>query len=150
MEWLRQGASFSMYALLAIWPPLAMATGSVSMSYFWPWFLVKVCLWIAAVIFLVDVRGRFRDYMIWRRRIKRDQSVRRGVRIQRNTWCGRTVLAWAATSVSKEYGREVRDEYHRMGYRWWHLTPDKAFTLDSPFLTVGFWKQLIFDRARPN
>ena len=114
-----------------------------------PWLIVQIGLWIAAAIFLVDVRGRARDYLIWRRRIKRDNSVRTGVRIQRNTWCGRTVLAWAATSVSKEYGQEVRSEYHRMGYRWWHLTPDKAFTLASPFLTLRFWKQLVFGRARP-
>ncbi|MGX7875104.1 hypothetical protein ACVDG5_022395 [Mesorhizobium sp. ORM6] len=33
--------------------------------------------------------------------------------------------------------------YKALGYRWWHVIPDGAFGIHSPFLKMSFWASVV-------
>ena len=64
-----------------------------------------------------------------------------------NSRCQRDAARAAAYELG--YGRQCREFYHSLGYRWYHLTPN--FLLSNPrFLTSRrFWKSTFFLSTYP-
>jgi hypothetical protein len=132
--------------LFAVWPPLALLTTSSVVASI---ALTPLPLRLAAIagvcILLFDISARLKDFRRVAGVLRYDASLLpRHIIRYRRSWCQRTVMHWAAFAALGQTGRTyVRKQYGRMGYRWFHIFPDKTFTRESPFLKPSFWRSLI-------
>lgn len=132
-------------SVAAVWPPLALLAGALSIASL-PFPLALRVAAVAGVLILIfDVWARWRDYRRVSRNLMRDpELLHRHLPRYKRSWCQRTVLHWAAYRALGKRGREyVREHYSAMGYRWFHIFPDRTFTRESPFLRPSFWRSLV-------
>lgn len=122
----------------AIWFPSVLYFLSSIPVIFFDWRWMTVIFLIAMVVFLFDVAGRIKDfyYLKYQRNFNHlwKQRYKFFLKRQSSTRCSREVLI-AVCPVAA-------DDYRMLGYRWYHIFPDHAFTKDSPFLKISFWKSL--------
>jgi hypothetical protein len=62
--------------------------------------------------------------------------------------CQRDAARAAAHELG--YGRDCREFYHLLGYRWYHLTPDFLFRNPRFLISPQFWKSTFFLSTYPN
>lgn len=121
--------------LKAVYPPLLMTTLSASAVI--PLSTVSVALPIfpmgLATLFMLDTRARIKDYL-YLKSLPSSKIGRKIIMRYSNTWCGRTVM-------SAVYPRS-KSVYGGLGYRWYHIFPDKFFSSNSPVFKKIFWVSL--------
>lgn len=108
-----------------------------------PWPL-RLLGFIGLGIMILDISARMRDFGKVVDNLSREPTLLpRHISRYKRSWCQRTVLHWAAYSALGEDGRQyVRNQFALMGYRWFHIFPDKTFTRESPFINPNFWRNL--------
>ena len=120
----------------------ALLKGAMFWSVFWG------CLFLFsfAHIFLVMADGwsRFQDY----KRAK-DQLFMYGYQLKIiNKFASSQCQRFAFSTAAKELGlgKEAKEHFYTMGYRWYHLIPD--FMVDDPFFFYKryFWKRTFLER----
>lgn len=92
-----------------------------------------------ALIFIVDLKGRVNDYVHLIDK-PAEYFTNRVLDRYGRSWCGRTVVT-GTHPPAKVY-------FHAKGYRWYHILPDKTFSLASPFLRPSFWCNLFCGHRR--
>lgn len=135
-----------MISLFAVWPPVALHVSALALAGIpalpWP---VRAAAIFGAAILILDVAARLRDFRKVARDLKRDpELLSPHVARYKRSWCQRTVIHWAAFAALGTAGSKlVRQQFETMGYRWFHIFPDRTFTRESPFLRINFWRSLI-------
>lgn len=133
-------------SILAVWPPivlLCMNLALTTLPFFW--LPVRIAAGIGLVISVVDITARIRDT----RKVMETLRISPGllprhISRYKRSWCQRTVLEWSAYgALGAEARRYVAGQYAAMSYRFFHIFPDRAFTRDSPFLKVSFYRSLV-------
>jgi len=131
--------------LRATWPPLFLAGCclllSLAHAQLW-WGLL--CL-VGATLLVFDSVARHREY----RSLRHSVRLARGLtgqalarfRAARTTWCSRR--AAIAAAHAEGYGPDARALVAGWGYKPWHVFPDRAFSLNSPFLKPAFWLSVL-------
>jgi len=109
---------------------------------------ILIFLMILPIMFQLDARSRFQNY----KRVK-DQFMNFGFDIRLlkpllKSRCQRDAARAAADELG--YGRNCREFYHFMGYRWYHLTPDFLFSNPRFLISRQFWKSTFFLSTYPN
>ena len=104
-----------MRTLLALHPPIIMFSGSIIAVKF-----VSVFFLLTVVLMLMDVWGRYKDWINIRNKPKDWFTIRR-MKLLGKTWCGRTIVK-TAYPKSKIF-------YKALGYKYYHVFPDKFLTL---------------------
>lgn len=128
---------------MAMWPPLLLLAGDLSVLALFSW---MQWWWLAAlpaagaVILALDAMGRVVDFRHASRHLDRGRDAERVAKTYQFSWCGRVACQAAGNAVSPLAGKAVADYYRACGYRWFHIFPDNTFTRNSPFLTVRFWR----------
>lgn len=111
----------------AIWlPGLFLGLSVVAALFHW-------VFWLAVIVFLADVYGRLQDYNDLRS--LSSQKRRMYLHLYAKTACGRQVM------IAVE-GKFARGYFRMLGYRPYHLLPDKTFSKHSPFIRLAFWMGL--------
>ncbi|RUT88031.1 MULTISPECIES: hypothetical protein [unclassified Mesorhizobium] len=150
-----------LHGLLAVWPPLALASISFGLAASTSPSLIDMGIWdnIAAygagLVFMTDVGARYAEFRKARAKIAEfEGSPALGTvfyqlgTYHKRSWCQRTALRWAATDVlGPRGGMIVTLWYKALGYRWWHVLPDGTFSRQSPFLKAGFWSSVVGVKA---
>lgn len=132
-------------SLLAIWPPMALIATSLTVASLPVPLALRAAAVAGLLILTFDITARMRDYRRVVDRLALDPSLldRHLVRYK-PSWCQRTVLYWAAeAALGRESRAYVGRQFAQMGYRWYHIFPDRTFTRESPFLKPKFWRSLI-------
>jgi hypothetical protein len=133
-------------ALCAVWPPIVLNLSALAVAglQVLPWPL-RIAAMLGACILVFDIAARLRDFRRVSVNLRRDPSLlAQHVGRYKRSWCQRTVLHWAAFAALGEAGRDfVRRQFGAMGYRWFHVFPDKTFSRECPFLRVSFWRSTI-------
>lgn len=94
-------------------------------------------MFLPALVFAGDVVGRFRDYQYLCTSEKDSWAL---LAFYGRSRCGREVFIARYPSA--------REIYHEVGYRWYHILPDRALSRNSPFLNPRFWRNLILGQRR--
>ena len=139
----------------ALWPPISLISADLALmvpSYFWAPAAFQFLLLGGLAILVFDLRGRRIDFRTAKIHIENGRSPSRVAKTYQFSWCGRVACQHAAWAASDEKGGEVERYYRECGYRWYHIFPDKTFTLQSPFLSARFWEATLTGnrRAPPN
>lgn len=132
-------------SMLAIWPPLALLMTSLTVASLPVPLVLRAAAVAGVLILMFDITARMRDFRRVVARLALDPStLNRHVIRYKPSWCQRTVLYWAAEEAIGREGRaQVGWQFFQMGYRWYHIFPDRTFTRESPFLKAKFWRSLI-------
>ena len=137
--------------LIAIWPPLTLMAADILLMIpvlifgFWP---LALALFAGLVILVFDAKGRMADFRNAHRHLSLGRDPARVAKSYQFSWCGRVACTQAAWSAGDDKGRAVAEYYSTNGYRWFHIFPDKTFSLDCPFLTVRFWEITLRGNSR--
>jgi len=131
--------------LRATWPPLLLAAECIVISRFhdawWWWF---VCL-LGAVLLCFDSLARHREFLSLRHSVRLARGLSGEAlarfRAARSTWCSRR--AAIAAAHAEGFGADARALVNDWGYKPWHVFPDRAFSLRSPFLRSSFWLSVL-------
>lgn len=109
------------------------------------WLPVRVLAGIGLVISLFDIAARIKDSRKVMETLAAAPSLlARHVSRYKRSWCQRAVLEWSAYgALGAEARRYVAGQFASMGYRPYHIFPDRAFTRDSPFLKISFYRSLV-------
>ncbi len=141
----------------AIWPPLLLLALAATVGSLAVWFGIKTFMVLAivgAAILIGDLFGRSKDYLNARRRFVEARSVDENyevVRRFRRAWCARVACnaAWKRERHKSDLPADfVKNLYHELGYRWWHIFPDLTFTRHSPFIKTAFWVHLFTGKMK--
>lgn len=96
--------------------------------------IIHPIFYLGSLIFIGDIRGRYKDYQVLKRKPRKyfryDILVLFG-----RSWCGRQVVI-ASWPPAEEF-------YTLQGYKWYHVFPDEFFTTNTPLLKKKFWVNLI-------
>ncbi len=133
-------------SILAVWPPIVLLCMNLTITLL-PvfWTPVRILAGIGLLISIVDITARIKDS----RRVMVTLAAAPGllprhISRYKRSWCQRTVLEWSAYGALGENARKyVAGQYASMGYRFFHIFPDRAFTRDSPFLKLNFYRSLV-------
>jgi hypothetical protein len=130
---------------LAVWPPMALFMTALSVASLPVPLLLRVAAVAGVLILVLDISARRRDYRQIVARLALDPSLLdRHIIRYKPSWCQRTVLYWAAEeSLGRDSRLYVGRQFTLMGYRWFHIFPDRTFTRESPFLKIKFWRNLV-------
>ncbi len=144
----------------AIWPPLlllAMAASIGMVTAYYGVLSLTILVVIGCAILIGDCFGRSKDYLNARRRFveaANNYETYEVIRRFRRAWCARVACsaAWKREFLRHDMAEAaetyVRDNYYRMGYRWWHIFPDGTFTKNSPFIKLAFWVHLFTGKMK--
>jgi hypothetical protein len=138
--------------LKALWPPISLITADLALmipAYLWTPAVFQFLLFGGLAILAFDLRGRRIDFRIAKKHIENGRNPSRVAKTYQFSWCGRVACQHAAWAAGNEKGGEVERYYRECGYRWYHIFPDRTFTLQSPFLTVRFWEATLTGNRRP-
>lgn len=133
------------YRIRAVWPPLTLLLASCAVAATAP-LPLAILATAFGVLMVIDVNARLNDYDKAVKFLLRDSSRpiwhRIGVMAaqHRHTWCQREVAKAAAETVVSNGAETVELCYASLGYRWYHVFPDGAFTAKSPFLSGKWWR----------
>lgn len=129
----------------ATWPPLILTLIAAVTVWLSPWLWLTVLGIFAVILALLDAKARYREFRTLRGYFLDGNMVHSShmVRRMRPSFCGRVAAAAAAASVRATFARSTRDFYFDQGYRPWHVFPDNAFTMKSPFLRPSFWARVV-------
>ena len=112
-----------MNIIRAIHIPLTIMLISLSLSIFSGLFL------IISLIFLLDVMGRYQDYVKLTRIYESNPTVTKSLwNMFSYTRCSREVMI--------AVDPEAKNFYSLLGYKWYHFLPDNTFSKSSPFLDL--------------
>lgn len=132
-------------SLGAVWPPLVLAVLAGAIGVLAPFIWLKIVAVIGVFLLITDTIARHRQFEELRRALRRAGGLTGHAlarfRKARTAWCSRR--AALAASFAEGFGRESRELVHSWGYRPWHVFPDGAFSMRSPFLRLGFWKSVL-------
>ena len=137
--------------LIAVWPPLALMAADILLMIpvlvfgYWP---LALLLLAGLVILVFDIRGRMADFHNAYRHLSLGRDPARVARSYQFSWCGRVACTHAAWSAGEDKGRAVSHYFESNGYRWFHIFPDKTFSLECPFLTLRFWEITLRGNSR--
>jgi hypothetical protein len=133
-------------SILAVWPPIALLCMNLAITTL-PvfWVPVRILAAIGLIISIVDITARIKDSRKVMETLSAAPSLLpRHISRYKRSWCQRTVLEWSAYGALGEEARAyVSGQYASMGYRFYHIFPDRAFTRDSPFLKISFYRSLV-------
>ncbi len=109
------------------------------------WLPVRIMAGIGFIISVVDITARIKDSRkVMDTLAAAPTLLPRHISRYKRSWCQRTVLEWSAYgALGAEARRYVAAQYSSMGYRFFHIFPDRAFSRDSPFLKVSFYRSLV-------
>lgn len=133
------------WSFRAVWPPVFLAASALALAFVSPWLWLSVLAGTGVVVLLFDIRARHKQYADLRRALRRaggltGEAMAR-FRKARTAWCSRR--AAIAAAHAEGFGRESRAAIQHWGYRPWHVFPDRAFSLQTPFLRVSFWRSVL-------
>jgi hypothetical protein len=94
---------------------------------------------LTLIISILDVRSRYIDFLKIRKSIN-EKNYMKYVRSMHFSPCRRNVVAAAYGDI-----RFIKNIYHKMGYRWYHLTVDN---LHQRILSTHYWKAALFRRNK--
>lgn len=133
-------------SILAVWPPIVLLCMNLTITML-PifWVPVRIMAGIGLIISIVDITARIKDSRKVMETLSSAPSLLpRHISRYKRSWCQRTVLEWSAYGALGETARRyVAGQYASMGYRFFHIFPDRAFTKDSPFLKMSFYRSLV-------
>lgn len=135
----------ALWYVRATWPPLMLAAicAVLALAHGSAWW---IGLWLLGTLTLVlDSRARYGEF----RELRHSVRVATGLsgealarfRAARSTWCSRR--AALAAAQAEGFGVEARALVASWGYKPWNVFPDRAFSSQSPFLRVGFWRSVL-------
>jgi hypothetical protein len=134
-----------LWFLRATWPPLCLAVVCLTLSRLqMPVWWGVLCV-IGALLLCTDSLARHREF----RALRHSVRLARGLsgealarfRAARTTWCSRR--AAIAAAYAEGFGTDARALVDDWGYKPWHVFPDRAFSLRSPFLRLSFWQSVL-------
>lgn len=138
-------SSLSAWSLRATWPPLILAAGALLIAAIAPWVWLSVLGFAGAALLLLDSWARHRQYAALRLALRRAGGLTGAALVRfrkaRTSWCTRT--AAIAAAQAEGFGAESRSMVQAWGYKPWHVFPDRAFSVSSPFLRLGFWRSVL-------
>ena len=114
-----------MKTLIALHPPILVGAASLALSVFYVIFL------LGAIVMMFDIAARYKEYKFMCA-LTDDVKRQSMLRYMKTSWCTRTV-AKAAYPPAKQL-------YYSLGYRWYHILPDKFF---KRITTGKFWLSLL-------
>jgi len=129
----------------ATWPPLLLAVCCMALVRLHaPLWWGGLCV-IGAVLLCLDSLARHREF----RALRHSVRLARGLsgealarfRAARSTWCSRR--AAIAAAQAEGFGADARSLVSGWGYKPWHVFPDRAFSLRSPFFRSSFWLSVL-------
>jgi len=136
---------YQLWSLRATWPPLLLAGLCVLLALVTGHPVVFGLAGLGMLVLFFDSAARLRDFERVRVLIRRSGGLTgaalRNFRKARVSWCTRRSAIAAA--YAEGLGEEARRLVRHWGYRPWHVFPDGAFTRNSPFLRVAFWKSVL-------
>ena len=145
-----------LHSIAAVWPPLTLAYIAASIlaanQYAGGPVSVSCVAVLAMAFFSWDAGARLLEYQKARDLLTKSRHSNKDLAValhklavfHQGSFCRRTALAWAAVNALGPNGRQIVSIYYgAIGYRWYHLTPDNAFTRHSPLLKVAFWRDLL-------
>lgn len=98
------------------------------------WFVVSLVWWIMQVL---DFKSRFAEFKRIRSSVEKNARFKdRWIRLQCHAPCRRDATAAAVRDIT--YSKKM---YYDMGYRWYHLIPDRFFIR---IFSLGYWKAALF------
>ncbi|MAC88955.1 MAG: hypothetical protein ACJA0K_000748 [Maricaulis maris] len=135
----------SLWYLRATWPPLVLAATCLLAS------LLHASVWwgvacaTGALVLVIDSLARHREFRALRHSVRAacgltGEALAR-FRAARSTWCSRR--AAIAAAQAEGFGLDARALVTGWGYKPWHVFPDRAFSLNSPFLRLAFWQSVL-------
>ena len=106
-------------------------------------FLLLFCLYswiflIPATLSFGDMVARFKDYRNATKTLSQENILRTFSKHKRSA-CQR----YAVTAAALHKGIECKGVFRNMGYKFYHVFPDKTFTRKCPFLKLKFYKALL-------
>lgn len=90
---------------------------------------------VTAILSILDVRSRYIDFVKIRKKIT-GKNYMRYVESMHFSPCRRNVTAAAYGDI-----KFIKDIYHDMGYRWYHMLPNNLL---MKIVTVKYWKAALF------
>jgi len=134
-----------LWYLRSTWPPLVLALVCLLAS------LLHTSLWwgvacgVGALLLIADSLARHREFRALRHSVRAacgltGEALAR-FRAARSTWCSRR--AAIAAAQAEGFGLDARALVVGWGYKPWHVFPDRAFTINSPFLRLAFWQSVL-------
>ncbi|MEC9250886.1 MAG: hypothetical protein VX501_09560 [Pseudomonadota bacterium] len=136
---------FQLWSVRATWPPLLLLAGSLLVALASPVGWLSVLAGIGVVVLALDSFARLREFVRLREVFQSIGAIEGRAlaefRRSRTSWCSRRAAIAAAYAAG--LGCQARHMVHGWGYRPWHIFPDRAFSLRSPFLRVNFWKSVL-------
>lgn len=133
--------------LSAVWPPLILSVSAGVAAWVIPgnWGVPLAAAFCA--VMALDAAARLKEY---RSAVAAFSDLRHfddGFHVllhkHKRSWCQREMLKAAAATVFNDGRRTVSQAYRFLGYRWFHVFPDRTFSRHSPFLKWSFWKELL-------
>lgn len=103
-----------------------VVVGGICKLTFGVWFLLPFTVFL---ILLLDMGARLREYILLR---EKEWSHFVAYKFSKS-WCKRGV------AISR-YGNVARAHYKAMGYRWYHILPERFL---KSFYRINFWKQVV-------
>ena len=103
------------------------------------WYWISGFWWVAQIL---DARSRYIEF----KKIRSHMSVTKHPERCRDRWlkrqchapCRRTATAAAIRDINY-----ANDFYYDLGYRWYHLFPDRFFVR---IFSIGYWKAALFKK----
>ncbi|MBO6846610.1 MAG: hypothetical protein JJ884_03735 [Maricaulis sp.] len=137
--------NFQLWSLRATWPPLVLLFGALLVALVSPFAWLSVLAGLGVLVLALDSFARLREFVRLRGVFQRIGAIEGRAlaefRRSRTSWCSRRAAIAAAYAAG--LGLQARQMVRGWGYRPWHILPDRAFSLRSPFLRVNFWKSVL-------
>lgn len=92
----------------------------------------------------LDARSRYQNYKMAKDLFHRCGFQNRVARLFTLSRCQRDAARVAARDLG--HWKKLSDHYRALGYRWYHILPDFAFTRPSVFLTRKYWQKTLFEK----
>ena len=139
-----------LWSLRATWPPLLLLSGALLVALVSPFAWVSVLGGLGVLLLCLDSVARLREFVRLRTVFVHVGAIEGRAlaefRRSRTSWCSRRAAIAAAHAAG--VGDQARQMIREWGYRPWHIFPDRAFTPNSPFLRVNFWKSVLGIEAK--
>ena len=136
---------FQLWSLRATWPPLLLLGSALIVALASPYLWLSVMAVIGVFVLSLDSAARLREFVRLRAVFQRVGAIEGRAlaefRRSRTSWCSRRAAIAAAYAAG--LGDQARQQIRAWGYRPWHIFPDRAFSAQSPFLRVNFWKSVL-------
>ena len=87
---------------------------------------------------LLDIKSRLNEFSHVRNFVKKGGDPKRLVKIYRHSRCQRDAFIFALYGT--KFYSECKLELNKLGYKWYHITPDWFMKNPTYIFTTNFWR----------